>query len=240
MKRQIPLMLVLALGIIYFFVPLVSTPWVVDNLQHEVYEKWLKIIGVFAVIMSVASLWRRNAVKIKRKSGDYAYSYLELIGMVLMAALAIIAPRWNIGNGMVLGGIGGNSVYNWIFMNMQVPMQATMFSMLAFYIASAAYRSFRARNIEATLLLITAAIVMIGRVPLGEDIYQFMLKLNGGEAAGFQWSRIFDFQGITQFILDVPNAATKRAIGFGVAMGMLATSLKIIFGIEKSWLGGTE
>ncbi|MCK5399795.1 hypothetical protein KAJ26_07190, partial [bacterium] len=195
MKRQIPLMLVLALGIIYFFVPLVSTPWVVDNLQHEVYEKWLKIIGVFAVIMSVASLWRRNAVKIKRKSGDYAYSYLELIGMVLMAALAIIAPRWNIGNGMVLGGIGGNSVYNWIFMNMQVPMQATMFSMLAFYIASAAYRSFRARNIEATLLLITAAIVMIGRVPLGEDIYQFMLKLNGGEAAGFQWSRIFDFQG---------------------------------------------
>ena len=235
MKRTLPLTLVFVLGVIYFFVPFISHPFSVDILQKEVYQNWIKIMGVFAVVMSVTSLWRRNAVKIKRKHGDYIYSYLEIGGMLVMTIFAIVVPAITVGK-VTLGGIGEHTVYDWIFRNMQVPMQATMFSMLAFYIASASYRAFRARNLEATLLLITAGIVMIGRVPLGNAIYTFMLQLNGD--AAFRWSEIFNFQAITQFILDVPNTATKRAIIFGVSMGMMATSLKIIFGIEKSWLGG--
>lgn len=240
MKRTIPLTLVFVLGVIYFFAGFFSNPFSIEFLQQEIMANWLKIMGTFAVVMSVASLWRRNYIKIKRKAPGYAYNYIELIGMVVMASFAVLLPKVNIGAGMVLGGVSRNSVYNWIFMNIQVPMQATMFSMLAFYIASAAYRAFRARNTEATLLLITAAIVMIGRVPLGEDIYQAMLGANNHFLPNFHWAGIFDFQGITQWILDIPNTASKRAITFGIAMGGIATSLKIVFGIEKSWLGGTE
>ncbi len=240
MKRTIPLVLVFTLGVIYFFAGFFSNSFSVNFLQQEIYANWLKIVGTFAIIMSVTSLWRRNYIKIKRKAPGYVYNYIELIGMVVMASFAVLLPKVNIGAGMVLGGIEKNSVFNWIFMNIQVPMQATMFSMLAFYIASAAYRAFRARNIEATLLLITAAIVMIGRVPLGENIYQAMSGVNSHFLPEFHWAGIFDFQGITQWILDIPNTASKRAIVFGVAMGGIATSLKIVFGIEKSWLGGTE
>ncbi|MCD6579558.1 hypothetical protein J7L48_08770 [bacterium] len=239
MKRQLPLALVFTLGIIYFFVPFISAPFAQNVLYTELYVNWIKIIGVFAIIMSIASLWRRNIVKIQRKHGDYIYSYIEIIGMVVIGLLAILPNSLHIGN-VNIGGIGDSSVYNWVFSNMQIPMQATMFSMLAFYIASAAYRSFRARNVEATLLLITAAIVMIGRVPAGENIYQLFLKANAHFIPNFHWAGIFNFQGMTQWILDIPNTATKRAILFGVSMGMVATSLKIIFGIEKSWLGGSE
>ena len=65
MKRTIPLVLVFALGVIYFFAGFFSNPFSVEFLQQEIMANWLKIMGTFAVVMSVASLWRRTYVKIK-------------------------------------------------------------------------------------------------------------------------------------------------------------------------------
>ena len=68
-----------------------------------------------------------------------------------------------------------NTVFEWLYTNIQVPMDATMFSLLAFFIASAAFRAFRARTFEASLLLITALIVMMGNVPVGDLIWNTVL-----------------------------------------------------------------
>jgi len=100
---------------------------------------------------------------------------------------------------------------------MIVPCSATMFSLLAFFIASAAYRAFRARTIDATLLLIAGALVMIGRVPVGNML----------------WDK---FPVIAEWLMSVPQMAAKRGILIGVSLGMIATSLRIILGIERTYL----
>jgi len=60
------------------------------------------------------------------------------------------------------------SLFSLIYKKMFTPLSATMFALLAFFVASASYRAFRIRNFEATLLLVAGIILMIGRVPVGE------------------------------------------------------------------------
>ena len=126
---------------------------------------------------------------------------------------------------MVLIGIPfkpQNPIFEWLYNNVQLPMDATMFSLLAFFIASAAYRAFRARTFEASLLLITALIVMMGNVPVGD------LLSNDTASKAREW------------ILDNPNLSARRGIILGVSLGVISQSIRIILGIERSYLGGGD
>ncbi|MFN3478470.1 MAG: hypothetical protein ACK4ZM_03795, partial [bacterium] len=112
-----------------------------------------------------------------------------------------------------------------IFYNIYNPLSAAMFSLLAFFIASASYRAFRARNLEATLLLVAASIVILGRVPLGDYVFGiFGLKISL----------------ISEYITAVINAAAQRAILIAIGIGTIIISFKLLFGIEKSHIGKAE
>ena len=62
---------------------------------------------------------------------------------------------------------------------------------------------------------------MLGRVPIGAYISDLIPE-------AMLW------------LLSVPNLAAKRGILIGVSLGAIATALRIIFGIERSYLGGGE
>jgi len=110
------------------------------------------------------------------------------------------------------------SLKTWIYNKVFAPLQATMFSLLAFYIASAAFRAFRARSVEATLLLAAGAIVMLGQVPLGDE-------LTFGLASPMH-----------AFLMGNVVKAGQRAIIIGGSLGVLATGLRIVLGLERSYL----
>ena len=106
------------------------------------------------------------------------------------------------------------------FDNILVSLHATMFSLLAFFIASAAYRAFRARNVMASLLLIAALVVMSRFNPYLEPIF--------GETG---------HPRLSNWLMNVPNLAAQRAIVMGVGLGMVATALKVVLGIERNYMG---
>jgi hypothetical protein len=206
MKRTIPLAICLGMGVVMmvqFFIPHpVSVGF------YDLTTKWIRIVGAFALVLGVGSFVMYHTEKLRRRRTGWPYS---IVALVAAAATTVIGLGWGVKPGSVLQDI--------IFSNLLVPLNASMFAILAFYMASAAYRAFRARTKEAALLLIAAFIVMLGMVPIGAAI----------------WGKLPD---IAEWVLSVPNMAAKRAILFGVALGGIATSLKIILGIERGWLGG--
>ena len=109
----------------------------------------------------------------------------------------------------------------WLYDHVFAPCNATMFALLAFFVASAAFRAFRARNIEAGLLLGGAILVMLGRVPIGHKISDSL-------------------PSIAEWILNVPNNGSRRAIMMGAAIGAITTGMRILLGIERSHIGSDE
>jgi len=123
-------------------------------------------------------------------------------------------------------------MFDWFYNYIFVPLSATTFSLLAFYIMSAAYRAVRIKSWEAGLLLAAAIIVLLGQVPI-EQIPFVGKFIACGSIKG-----ISTFEYLKGIILDFPNTAAKRGIIIGIALGGLATSIKIIFGIERPYMGG--
>ncbi len=189
---------------------------------------WARIIASIALFIGLISLVRVHTTKLKRKAPGCQYSYVTLFALCYMM-LAGLLTRYHFfvwlhdksdagSTGDYIVSVFENAFnFQELFLNIQIPIQATMFSLLAFFIASAAFRAFKARTFEATLLLIAATVVMLGRVPVGQMIP--------------------GVSEITTWILEVPNTAAKRGIMIGVGLGMSSTALKIMLGIERTYLG---
>ncbi len=208
--------------VVNFFVP-----HAVGTQGEWMLMEWARIIGAFALILGLASLFRTHWNKIRRRQSQWGYSVVTLASFALMVWAGII---YGSGQGPLaerLVTVKSGALFEWLFNNVQVPLDATMFSLLAFFIASAAYRTFRARNFEAILLIVAAIIIMLGRVPMAE-----LFNLPHGEHIDAKMPQIYEW------IMQFPALAGKRGILFGVALGAIATSLRIILGIERSHLGG--
>jgi hypothetical protein len=213
MRRTIPLVLTFLVGMYPIFAFFVPHDAISD--ANQWLDTALMIVAAFALPLGVVNLVGMNIDKIKRKKAGWPYSIVLLAGLFVMAYFGVI--------GVITGRyIGFHPTFEQLFENMVSPLQATMFSLLAFYVASAAYRAFRARNVEATVLLIAAIVVMMGRIPFGDMI-------TGGRMTP-----------LSEWLMNKPNAAAQRGIMIGAALGAASMSIRVILGIETTYLGKGE
>ncbi len=210
MKREIPILITLVCGLfclIGFFVP---HPWVRNG--YEDIQNWALILVGLTYVLGVANLLRVNLRGASQRITDWPYK------LVLVASLLVM-----MGIGFSEGDayLDSTSKFSWMYKNFYSPMSATMFALLAFFIASAAFRAFRIRSTEAMLLAIAAFILMIGRVPVGNMISHYI-----PDAANW--------------LMEVPQNAAKRGILIGAALGVMATGIRLILGIEKTYGSGGD
>lgn len=209
MKRAVPLTITFLTGlflVVSFFVP--HEPF--GELEQRLLV-WFSIVFGFTMLLGVDSLIRSHVRKISRRQSGWWHSTALLAGLVVTVVVGVMGfARYGSPFHM-------QSPFMFLYTYSIVPLQGTMFALLAFFIASASYRAFRARNTIATLLLVSAVIVMLGRIPIGAAISQF-------------------FPAAQEWIMDVPQLAAKRGIQIGAALGAVSMSLRILLGIERSYL----
>jgi len=209
MKKEIPLAITFITGLIIivtFFIP--HQP--LGTMQQRLLI-WYSIVLGFTLLLGMDSLLRSNIQKIIRRSPGWPFAVVLIAGFLVTMTAGIYT--WATSESLLSLG----SPFMYVYTYFIIPLQATMFSLLAFFIASAAYRAFRARTLEATLLLVTAAIVMLGRVPIGAQIAHWL-------PSSAEW------------IMEIPQMAAKRGIFIGVALGTIAMSLRVILGLERTYL----
>jgi hypothetical protein len=229
MKREFPLFITASIGlfmILSFFVPhqWVSVP--ADFLQQSA----VILVG-FGYVLGGANALRVNFDAIYKRTAGWQYKIVLVVSLVVTVLIGLIdgCPR----HGAFLDlGSRSSWIYDWIYS----PMSSTMFALLAFFIASAAFRAFRIRTVEAGLLAVAALIVMLGRVPLGNQLTDWLFTLPWLPGA----PHTFHLSTAQEWIMDNPQNAAKRAILIGAALGVMATGLRVILGIERSYLSGED
>ncbi len=182
------------------------------------------IIAVFAFFLGGGNLIRVHFTKINRKSEGWGFSVVTVAGFAVMLILGL----FKIGGSISAPVDTAGTPFELMFRYVMSPLQATMYSLLAFYVASASYRAFRARNIEATILLIAAFVILLGRTPFG-------FYLTAWIPESFS---ILEIPNMAVWIMNSPNLAGQRAIMIGIALGVISMSLRLLLGIERSYLGG--
>jgi positive regulator of sigma E activity len=194
--------------------PIPGTSIAISDLFRQHISPWMTIVSAFAVGLASVNLLRVHTRAIARKRNDWIYSVILIVTLAIYAGFRTYVEL-NLSNATAAAN------YALIFNNILTPLSAAMWALLAFYVASASYRAFRARSAEATVLLISAIVVMLGAAPVGALI----------------WSRFPDVQ---RWLLEVPNMTGQRGILIGAAIGGFVTSLRVLLGMERGHLGSAD
>jgi hypothetical protein len=160
------------------------------------------IVVAFALLLGLLNVLVVHLRRIFKREGGWVYS----IALVSIAVIVIVA------------GIPGpdSAGFAWIFDHVQFPLQAATFSLLAFFVATAAYRGLRVRSWESLAFVLTAAVVLLGQVPVGRYLGGFL-------------------PAVKDWILNVPGTAGVRGIIIGVALGTIATGVRVLMGFDRPY-----
>jgi len=203
LKRELPVAIAGLLGVLMlvdYFLNIKAAKTLSVEMQN-----WVIIIAALALALAALNLVINHSRRISRKDPDSLHSYLLIISLVLTVISGVFFGPSHVS-------------FKFIFEAIINPLASAFYAMACFHLASATYRAFRAHNLQASALLITGMLVMLGRAPIGEVI----------------WSK---FPAISTWIMSVANLAGMRGIMISSAVGMIGVGLRVMVGIDRTHLG---
>jgi len=201
------------------------------------------VVGLFVLADLFASQWNGEIFGInglKQSINGVGFLLVSWAGIVVAFALLlgfanVVNVHWNrirvqksgaVYSGVLLVSLAGTIIFGiggpasgggqFIFDYILQPLEATFFALLAVFIATAAYRAFRVHNLETFFFVLFAIIVLLGQVPIAIYIWP-------------------ELPVIKDWILNVPTLAGVRGILLGVALGTIATGLRVLIGTDRPY-----
>jgi len=198
--------------------------------------------------LGVYSLIRLHGGRIIKRHADRGFSVVLLVSMLTITVFGYL--DWGM---RTFGDKEGKllDIANWGFVNLGADllfdgllqqMDSAMFSMIAFFILSAAYRAFRIRSVESTVLMASALILMVSLlsavvVVWNGNVTNLAAAMNVplanpsiGEAGALNFLKISNIASWVTSFLQTP---ALRAVDFGIGLGALAMGLRLWLGLEK-------
>jgi hypothetical protein len=208
-RIEIPIILTIIATLLQVIPYYINIP-VINDTANTV-NLWVLLVVAWATFIGPLSLMQVHGKAVQKRGKGWYFSVVVLAATIIMSIAGL--PIAEVGLGTT------NAVYQWLFTYGQTPLSGTMYGIIAFFITSAAYRAFRAKNIEATLVLVAGLAMVMYNAPV------FTASWPG-------------FRIIGQWIYDVPNMATNRAVTIGAALGAIALAVRTLMGIERGYLRG--
>jgi hypothetical protein len=205
LKRTLPTAVAIAIGIFVLVALFVSNP-LLDAIGTYLIDTAV-IIAAFALFLGLLNVLRVHARRLRERRQGAIYSAVLLLSMFVVLAFGLL-PLPDKPSGP------SQPTVQWIFQNIQVPIQASLSALIVFLIVTAAYRLLRIRNFESFVMLLVALLVLAGQVTVG------LLPV---------------LPGVRNWILDVVAMAGVRGILLGVALGALLTSIRLLLGVERPY-----
>lgn len=185
-------------------------------------EKWdapfgnaLNVIGTFALLLGLLNLFEIHGKAVCKLQKGWINSAAFFVAFFAIMIAGFLQDHSK----------SASNVFEILFSGFIIPLQSTTFSLIAFYIVSAAYRAFRIKTAESVLMMSAAAIIMLSLVPLGASLTAWI-----PEGGLFSFLKL---ENIGHWILVGPNMAVQRALAFGIGVGALATALRIWLSLER-------
>ncbi len=216
--RRTVIVVVTFLGGIYFLLEFLMPKYImVGDTAFELGRFESKALNIVRVVFAVAfglgvvNILRIHGSRVLRRRKGWGHSFSLIIAMVV----TVVAGFWQ-----YYSGWEGMKSFFWdfIFQGLYNNLGSAMFSLLAFYIATAAYRAFRLQSIEAGLMMSAAVLVMFGQIPLGF----------------FIWHEI---PTIRVWILSHVSASAFRGVLFGSLIAGLSMAVRMWLSLERTSFG---
>jgi len=212
-KRYIPLAITFVMGILMVIATYFLAPDTDLRKGTSYITAAVDVLVATAGIIGLVVLLRHHGLNISRRGKYWKYSMITIIAVILYLLVGINAIATHEKHLMY-----AQEFFSWVYNKVYAHMDATIFSLLAFFIASAAYRAFRLRSLESSILLVVGSLMLLGRAPIGGAVWE-------------------GFPTIATWLLNVPNTAGNRAITIGIAIGAISLAVRQLLGVERGYLG---
>lgn len=174
----------------------------------RLFSSWTSTIIVFALLLGLFNVLRVHVGRILARRSGWPYS----VALVLAAAAVPAVGFAGIGS---IADPGVQWLFDWIY----VPIGSSLFALMTFLVAAAAFRTLRAGPSAAWVVLGVAVLVILGSAAWLRDSSPLRLVVD-----------------VRDWVVNYPALAGLRGILIGSALGAIATSVRVLLGIDRPYV----